>query len=71
MNPDKTYGVYFDEENKLHYYNCAPIKQKRRKRRSLPNPLRKFFSRLFDRQNSTTCAQISDPELSVQSDMKK
>ncbi|VDL74492.1 unnamed protein product [Nippostrongylus brasiliensis] len=53
MQPDSTYGVYCDEENKIHYYNCAPIKEKPRKLKPLPNPVKKLFTKIFQRQDST------------------
>ncbi|VDO64758.1 unnamed protein product [Heligmosomoides polygyrus] len=70
MNPVSSYGVYCDEENKIHYYNCAPIKEKPRKLKPLDNPVKKLFTKIFRRQESTG-GQTSSSELSLTSDAKK
>ncbi|WKY13124.1 hypothetical protein Q1695_004162 [Nippostrongylus brasiliensis] len=70
MQPDSTYGVYCDEENKIHYYNCAPIKEKPKKLKPLPNPVKKLFTKIFHRQDSTG-AQRSDSEASLTTECKK
>ncbi|XGW04969.1 hypothetical protein V3C99_015839, partial [Haemonchus contortus] len=70
MNPNETYGVYCDEDNKLHFYNCAPVKQKPRKLKPMGNPVKKLITKIFHRQDSTG-APTSGSELSLASDTKK
>ncbi|KAK6758811.1 hypothetical protein RB195_016193 [Necator americanus] len=66
MSSSQNYGVICDEENKLHFYNCAPVKQKQRKLKPIENPVKKLINRVFQRQDSTG-AQTSGSELSLAS----
>ncbi|CAJ0588058.1 unnamed protein product [Cylicocyclus nassatus] len=69
MNSDQTYGVYCDDDNKLHFYNCAPIKEKQPAPK-IENPVKKLIKKMFKRQDSAG-ANTSGSELSLASYTKK
>ncbi|KAL6743474.1 hypothetical protein ANCDUO_08456 [Ancylostoma duodenale] len=70
MSSNQPFGVYVDEDNKVHYINCAPVKNKQRKHRPVENPVKKLINKVFHRQDSTG-GQTSGSELSLNSDTKK
>uniref|UniRef100_A0A1I7XGS6 Transposase n=1 Tax=Heterorhabditis bacteriophora TaxID=37862 RepID=A0A1I7XGS6_HETBA len=61
MNSDQVFGVYCDESNKIHYYNCAPIKHKQSKLKPWNNPIRKIFYKIFNKESSgnNSCSDLS------------
>ncbi|CAI4223527.1 unnamed protein product [Auanema sp. JU1783] len=47
---DQVFGAYYDEENKLRFYNCVPVKTKESKKKIFQSgsPLKKnIFGRIF------------------------
>ncbi|KHJ87029.1 hypothetical protein OESDEN_13205 [Oesophagostomum dentatum] len=68
-NSAQSYGVYCDDDKKLHFYNCAPVKQKKKNLRPAENPVKRLFNKMFQRQDSA--GATSGSELSLASDTKK
>ncbi|PAV58486.1 hypothetical protein WR25_09492 [Diploscapter pachys] len=60
----KFFGVVVDDKNKVHYYNCKPISQKKSQAKPLPKPLRYIASLFGYKKNQNDTESVSSMQSS-------